>query len=121
MVKAEKQYVGGTDFTIASDAAATVAFQRSVIVPYQTYDGAWRARFNIALTHGSDASHIITITGITFKNVSTYYQPVTINSVDGRAYVNPNAETIQVTYGAGETATRLSGDVELESKPTWAD
>ena len=125
LVKAEKQYVGGTDFTITSDAVATVVFIRSVIVPYQTYDGAWRARININLSHGSDAAHNITITGITFKNVSSYFQAMTgaggSAADSGRIYARPNEEVITVNFSAGATATRISGDVELDSKPTWAD
>lgn len=120
-VKALKQYVGGTDFTITSTAVATVAFIRSVIVPYQTFDGAWRAKINIALTHGADAAHVITIAGITFKNVSGYDQAMSTKEKDGRAKANPNAETITVNYVATATSTSISGDIELDSKPTWAD
>lgn len=121
LVKAEKQYVHGTDFTITSDAAATVAIVRGVAIPYQTYDGAWRLRLTVALTHGSDASFNITISGVTFKNVSGYNQPLTTRVTDGSAYASPNTDDIAVSYDAAKTGTQISGDVELESKPTWAD
>ncbi len=124
LVKAEKQYVGGTDFTIASDAAATVAFIRSVIVPYQTYDGAWRAKFNVSVTHGSETNHSLTITGLTFKNVSNFFQSVLLGGDSGdtgRAYTRPNEEVITIEFNTASTSTRISGDVELDSKPTWAD
>jgi len=121
LVKAEKQYVGGTDFTITADAPATVSFIRSVIIPYQTYDGAWRAKFNIALTHGGDNAFDVTITGIKFKDVAGYYQSVTTMSSDGRAFIDPGTESISVRYTSNEASTRLSGDVELDEKPDWAD
>ncbi len=124
-VAAIKQYVAGSDFTISSDANATVSFNRSVIVLYQTYDGAWRAIININLTHGADVAHSITITGLTFKNSSGFFQSMSCSGTDltepSTAYARPNESVITVSHTVGAVTTRVSGDVELDSKPSWAD
>ena len=119
--KAEKQYVHGTDFTLSSDAAATVAIVRAVAVPYQTYDGAWRMKFNLALTHGADGSFSVTFSGVTFKNVSNYLQSCSVANKDGDVKTAANTGNLTVNYSTTPSSTRISGDVELESKPTWAD
>ena len=121
-----KQYYHGTSYnggnapTVSSDAAATVSIIRGVFVPYQTQDGTWRMTCNINLSHGSDTTHTITVNGITLKNVSNYYQPLACVNNDGQAVGNPNTGTWSVTYSANKTGSHFSGDVELDSKPTWA-
>ena len=121
LIKAEKQYVGGVDFTITSDATGSPVFQRAVIVPYQTVDGAWRARINCTLTHGSETSHNITISGLVFKDVTDFFQPITALTTSGTVYTSPNTGVLIASTPVGTTSTGLSGDVELESKPTWAE
>lgn len=120
-----KQYldsnVSSGAVTLSTDAAATVTWYRGVFIPYKMQDGTWRLRFTIRFNHGSDAGFDVTISGVTFKNVSNFLQAVATADIDGRARANPNASTITVLYGTATTLTGLSGDVELESKPTWAD
>ena len=115
-----KQYLHGVDFTVSSDAAATVVIIRGVAIPYQTTDGDWRLKGNIVLTHGSDTSLSVSISDVVFKNVASYFQPAAIGDPNGRAYAVANTGDINVAYDSGVTATRLSFDVELDSKPSWA-
>ena len=125
LIKAEKQYVHGTDFTVTSTSAGTEVFSRGVAVPYQTYDGAWRMKFNIQFTHDADGAYTITIPDVVFKNVTDYRQMVGFmgsnSSYSGRVFTNPNTATISVQTNTSNTETSISGDVELNSKPTWAD
>jgi hypothetical protein len=108
---------------------------RAVAIPYQTSDGAWRMRFNIAGTFGATTSdtYALTISGVTFKNLANFEQAIAHHENDNQgrsteqyasAFVSPNSGAIIVYYAssfnfAGRKA--LSGDVELDSKPTWAD
>lgn len=106
----------------ASHNAGSPVLVRAIGVPYQTGDGAWRLRFNIVFTHSTSTNYAVTITGVTFKNVTGYYQSVSCGSgsvVFGRAYVNPGLSTITMENASGVTATYMSGDVELDSKPTF--
>jgi hypothetical protein len=132
-----KQYVHGTDFTItAIDWTVTATFfvKRAVIVPYQTVDGAWRAKLNIvaASRNSTDTASVnqtsgkIVISGLTFKSTSQFYQNVSALGSPtareaGRCYADPNTSNLVVGYATAYSFVSLSGDVELDSKPTWAD
>ena len=129
-----KQYVAGTTYTNGTlsitSGQAGFAVVRGVLVPYQTNDGTWRLKFNVAtsFTSASVASIAVTLSGVTFKNVNNYVQPVTAmpggsSSVAvSLAYASPNAGTItiQTTTSVSINGVHFSGDVELDSKPTWA-
>jgi hypothetical protein len=118
----QKQYLGdGTDFAVTGPAG--FALTRAVAIPYQTSDGAWRLKGNISYTANALSPSTITISGITFKNVANYDQGVTVwgNGVDIVCLATANAATLVTTSGTGTTVQHLSFDVELESKPTWAD
>lgn len=129
------QYLGGASGSqtyngIALNVTGTNSFSlsRAVFLPYQTKDGAWRMRFNIFgnIGAGSITNEVLTIAGVTFKNISNWYQPVSVSNTGGWAgdqgHANPNASTIQIyTNGSiGSVGVGVSGDVELDSKPTWA-
>lgn len=81
-------------------------------------------KFNINITHGSDANLTISISDVVFKNIANYYQAVAainVNNNDGDSgFARPNEDTITVSHVTPSTSTGVSGDVELESKPTWA-
>jgi hypothetical protein len=128
-VVAFKQYYGngtsnGGDFNVTGTGWTTI---RAVAVPYKTTDGGWRMKFNIAgnMT-GSPASETLTVSGVIFKNTSGYYQAVTLASdADGtitRAVTDPDtAGNIIISTNGVLSAARVSGDVELDSRPDWAD
>lgn len=129
-----KQYLAGTAYTngtiTVTSSQAGFVNSRSTFVPYQTSDGAWRLSFNVA---GSFTSATITgvnvnISGVTFKNASNYNQSVNAlffgsPDVGVKGFASPNTTTLvlAVPSTAGQTGLGVSGDVELDSKPTWAD
>lgn len=100
---------------------------RAVFIPYQTSNGVWRLRFNVS---GLDSTSNVdlTIAGVTFRTLANYYQGVTASFdgiYSGRAFVINGTSTLRVQGGYAGTPTTfaaayLSGDVELDSKPTWA-
>lgn len=127
-----KQYVSGTAYTNGTPTVSQVSFTlsvvRGVLIPYQTSDGAWRLRFNMAATQSSAArsSMDIQISGITFKNVTNYRPPVTFAFGAGTKFYRcgANFTSNQIwAYFPSTTTTWFSwsGDVELNGKPTWAD
>ena len=124
----EKEYIGGTDFDVTGYGDTTTANDgvvRAVLTPYKTDDGAWRARLNISGTLDSGAtSCTLTISGVTFKNGASW-QPVSVfqgsPSSTGIAYVTENTSTLVGASAASLTTWDFSGDVELDSKPSWVD
>lgn len=119
------QYVSGTNYNggISPTLSGTgLATTRGVFVPYQMSDGTWRLKFNFRVTATSTTQLTVTINGVTFKNVSNYFQSVSNfpGGNYGRGNVNPNTGQITLYSDLTATAWAVSGDVELESKPTWA-
>lgn len=128
-----KQYLHGTTYSGGNAPTVTCgqagfAIVRAVFVPYQMQDGAWRLRYNIVATFNSATVTALTLTvnGATFKNVSNYFQ-TTVAFYFGtgqnqqQSYANPNAATLTIQAASGTTTgVSTSGDVELDSKPTWA-
>jgi hypothetical protein len=106
------------------------ATARAVGIYYQDQDGNHRLKFNIAGTLSSTTTAFTgTIDGVTFKNVANFTQAIACSlgeaGVASRAtldnYVNPGASTFTVAPTTGNfNRIRVSGDVELESRPTWA-
>lgn len=96
---------------------------RAVGVPYKTGDGSYRMKVNINGTTTSQTTNTLTITGVVFKNITNFYQSLCIGgdaNTNYRGYCSPNAATLVVQSGANVLDWRISGDVELESKPSWA-
>lgn len=100
---------------------------RAVGIYYQDQDGNHRLKFNIVGTCTSSArtSNTLTVSGVTFKNVTTYLQAVSgfVDVAGGvvRAFANANASSIICDHSSLTTSLySVSGDVELESAPTWA-
>lgn len=118
-----KQYdltVTGTDWTTI----------RAVGMPYKVYDESenekWRLRFNIvgSVTSATRTGFNITLANVIFKNTSSYYQAVasSFNASGNQIFAaaNPGLSTINCYHNSTAT-TRYdwSGDVELNSKPTF--
>jgi hypothetical protein len=101
---------------------------RAAVVVYQTNDGAWRMKFNIAGSFNSATNTGCTITfesNTLFKNVSNFTQPCVgrISSLNDvvSCFANPNAATVTMNWvSSTNTACQLSGDVELNAQPSWA-
>jgi hypothetical protein len=120
---------GQTALTVTSSAAGWSTI-RAVGIYYQDQDGNHRLKFNLAgsFTSKTFTSDSVTISGVTFKNVASFFQPVsamTTGSTPGsvqQAYANPNSSNINLLTSSGTSISgmQFSGDVELESKPSWA-
>ncbi len=91
---------------------------------YTDTEGSWRFTFNITgVVNPTDASFDVNCTGVTFKTGA--FQGVTssgaVSNETSKAYANSGSNNIRVDHEAATSVFRLSGDVELDSKPTWAD
>jgi hypothetical protein len=103
---------------------------RAIGIYYQDQDGNHRLKFNVVGSISVGVTSFTgTISGVTFKNISGFTQAISAclgeSGVAARvtleSYVNPNASTFVVATSSGNmTLVRISGDVELDSKPTWA-
>ena len=131
-----KQYLHGTTYNGGNAPTVTLGFgggtltsvTRALFVPYQMQDGTWRLKFNAVLAPSSTSriSVQFAVFGVVSKNVS--YQAIiattTAASQLTTGYATPGTGTIMVAdhNGAAVTSTfySFSGDIELESKPTWA-
>jgi len=131
-----KQYLHGTTYnggnaptvTLASGGGTLTSVTRALFVPYQMQDGTWRLKFNAMLAPSSTSRTSVqfAVFGVAAKNVS--YQAIiattTAASQLTTGYVTPGTGTIMIAdhNGAAVTSTfySFSGDIELDSKPTWA-
>jgi len=129
-----KQYLSGTNYNSGispTTTAPSCTVARARFIPYQMQDGAWRMRFNITMTRASGANIAdltVTIIGIVFKNISNDNQALSMSAdnltsdanIGHSAAVN-NTNTLFGAFSANNILTfRVSGDVELNAKPTWA-
>jgi hypothetical protein len=131
-----KQYLHGTTYnggnaptvTLAAGGGTLSSVTRALFLPYQTQDGTWRVRFNITLvlSAATRTGATIAINGMTFKNISNFKQAVNASLQHGSAtfyscYADANTSNIVHSHTSDSTANyQYSGDVELESKPSWS-
>ena len=92
---------------------------------YADSTGQWRFRGNIWATISATTGTVnVDIDGVTFKNETNFFQPVTAgetsNSTDVQGYVTPNTPQITTKSPAGDSRNEfaVSFDVLLESQPT---
>jgi len=129
-----KQYLHGTTYnggnapTVACSQAGTT-INRGLFIPYQVQDGIWRLKFNISIGFTSTSITslpAVSTSGISFKTgvlqaVAASLGGSTIGNFQ-QAWANPGAGSLFVsqTAGAATNSAFFAGDVELDSKPTWA-
>lgn len=100
---------------------------RAIAVYYRTGDGAHRLK--IEASGGINDLRVersISVSGVIFKNVASFLQPLSLSLAGTAPYTLfcntlPNTGTIIAKTASSGTSFNISGDVELESKPTWAD
>ena len=126
-----KQYLHGTTYNGGNAPTLTTGFTspvfvRGVFIPYQMQDGAWRLKFNVDVTHASGSSGTFNINGVTTKQTSGLNQAFAISLstgaldfISGTGFCATNS-TFYVSGSSGQIEFIASGDVELNSKPTWA-
>ena len=119
-----KQYVAEQTYNSVALAVTGVTVTRGVFIPYQTLDGAYRMRFSIWGIKGSSANFTITIAGVVFK---TGFKQAFVSWDYSSRYGCIDAHTNggdgnMLIYMVGATVdSMVSGDLELDSLPTWAD
>ena len=118
-------YNGGNAPTVSYIAGGgTATINRCVFVPYQMSDGIWRIKFNIDVSLSATTRTAVTvqINGIT---AATATQAVvgflTGSVVPPRAVLGSASNQITCDFASNIVdSIRLSGDLELALKPTWA-
>lgn len=96
----------------------------------KTRDGAWRMVFNIVGTYSSGTPNVdLSVAGVTFKTVTNgqtfsgsqnsssaaEYTTIIANAISGTSTLR-----IRFDSSSSPTAVLFAGDVELDSKPTFA-
>jgi len=135
-----KQYYHGTTYnggnapTITLSGVTLAGTVNGTFVPYKMQDGVWRMRFNMRIsptnaTAISGNSFNIIVNGVTYKNTSGFGQAVTgatstATNIIYTTYTAPGTSNITTKFSTAanynSTDYFFSGDVELDSNPTWA-
>lgn len=118
---------GQAQMTVTSTLAGWSAVRSSGIY-YQDQDGAHRLKFNIygTMTAAAHTTSTFSFANVTFKAgiLQACSAGLAGGTVPAPTNVFANASTGNIVFntgtGASNTSAFLSGDVELESKPTWA-
>lgn len=110
----------GADFTITGTGWTTTS---AVAVPYLTANGIWRLKFNIDGTTATDVIQVLlTFSGIDCPITQSVSASVTNQSVSVETKRSTiNMSTIDIEAEVGVSFYSISGDVELSSRPSWAD
>lgn len=126
-----KQYEAGKTYNGVSLTIMGTNYvsTRAVFIPYRTVDGVWRMRINTrgGVSSGTITSIDLTVSGVLFNG--TFAAQGCAAMVSGAAPYTAAAEArsdssglISVYFPSAATPNiRVSCDVELASKPTWAD
>ena len=119
----EKEY----DLTVTGTNWTTT---KAIGIPYITDDGDWRLKFNIIGALSSKTTSFTgTIDGVVFDSGATTneYFAITSNLIDNgvasrsalRQHVNDGVGTFYIDCSSNFDRIGLSGDVELDSKPSF--
>lgn len=117
-------YNNGISPTITGTNWTTVL---GLFIPKMMNDGTWRCAFNIygQQTNGS-ATKTISINGLTWKNHAAEFAVYTNQSSDNTSYsivmvANPNTGNITTLWNSSNNLSwSACGELDLNSKPTWA-
>jgi len=104
-------------------SAAIASVQLNKHYPYEVSDGTWRVRFNIILTVPSGTNLIFQDLGHVFADVGGTRQEIVghgdQNGTTNFCHVESNGNKIYCAATVASTIFGVSGDVLLESKPTY--
>lgn len=109
------------DVTITSNVSGFTGAQ-GIFIPYQMQSGLWRMRFTLFGNHNAGSLFSIFLAGVTFRTgvIQQLNYAGSGESTVGRADVTGGTNNIEVDPAGTATNTRISGDVGLDAKPTWA-
>ena len=95
--------------------------QRAVGVAYSDTNGVWRLKFNISALVDTGTTRSATIDGVTFASGYTLQSINVFGDIAGsRGRASAGSGVISLEHSTTQTNFICSGDVELDSKPTWA-
>jgi hypothetical protein len=130
------KYAETTGLTIANVSNMPgISVVRQIFRAYQTESGKWFLKINLAMTGSGGSStndFTFSISDVLFKNTGDYDQPVLCNTGGGglgqssayNAFAKPNTNEIRVFTTLAQVFSSyywsFNGEVELESKPSWA-
>jgi hypothetical protein len=130
-IQGKKQYLhdgtynGGNAPTVTPASGSVEG--KAVFIPYQTQDGSWRMKFNLAIASTSNVSlFTFTVDGITSATPPYSWQSISGGSLAStsaaRTYsrIGQNSNTFEIQLTGPTTAWIFHGDIALDSKPTWA-
>lgn len=130
-----KTYLHGTSYnggnaptvTLSSGGGSLTSVIRASFTPYKKQDGSWWMKIEavVDLSSTSRTQVVLAVNGVTFKNLSSFNQPLYSwnggSNVPNKAYTGINNGNITCDHAAATAGVYgIAGDVELESKPTWA-
>lgn len=110
--------------TVTASSCTGWTTGKSSFLPYQTADGNWRVRFNVAgtATLASRTSCTLTVTGITSAPVRQAIScgHTNASAAIGTQQIDISSNTLRCEHISGSTDNyHFSGDIELASKPTF--
>jgi hypothetical protein len=129
-----KAYAHGTTYnggnaptiTLTGGGGTLSSITYSAFIPYQMQDGSWRMRLNFtaSLSSAARTSAQFGINGVTYLNSGTRHAMTGINNqasaIGGAEGIAGASTTILYFASATINSCSISGDVPLDSKPTWA-
>jgi hypothetical protein len=96
----------------------------SECVAYADSDDNWRMTFNVGVVIGTATSIDITIDGVVFSSTTSqavaFNTQTTLDANRSQGYAFGNSGILKGASAASRTNWVASGDVALESEPTWA-
>ena len=114
--------LGYKEYTLTfTSTPAGWTVQRAIGIPYQTQNGNWRLRFNISATVTAGTSIASTVVGVTFSSSYALQAIAVFGDIAGsRGRASAGSGEIRVEHTSADGNFNCSGDVELDSKPSWA-
>jgi hypothetical protein len=115
-------YIPNPQYTLTVTGTNSWVTTKAIGEVTKTLSGNWYIWQMIVGTHSNSSTQTITTSGIIYKNIATYYQPINCWYGGGKgnsAYCNPNTDDILAEAEVAATSTWISGKAELEEKPTF--
>lgn len=112
----------GGYFAVSGPAGWSTSY--SSLIPYKSIDGIYRLNFNIQGSQTSASASQLVITGVTFHTTAKAACSLsneTAGSATYQARVVGSSNNITCIFASNVSEISVSGDVELDSWPTWAD
>ena len=116
---AKTKVVDNSVLQLSGNAGFSVDYAEAIA--YRDSDNNYRLKFNTRYTQNSNTNADFSISGISFTNGAAI-DAMSGTSITTYAWSRTEGpSSILVRFQGGETAVFASGDIPLDSKPTWFD